>query len=116
MAKFVNLTPHDVTLFDDDGSVIRTFRAHGRAARALERRTRLFAIQVVAGKAVQVNRVTFGGIGELPPPQPDVWVIVSRIAAETASAGMERDDLLIPDEPVRDAKGAIIGFKSFAVV
>lgn len=62
-----------------------------------------------------VVRPTFGAVVGLPDPEPDVFHVVSRIAAEAARAsGRSTDDLLIPDDLVRGPDGQPIGCLGFA--
>ena len=105
---FINLTPHEVTLVDDAGSPLLVIVPEEISARCAVKREIAFTVDGIA-----VNRNVFGEVVGLPEPVTGTYYIVSRIVAEAAK---ERDDLLIPDETVRDNSGQIIGCKSFAVV
>lgn len=104
---FVNLTPHVVTLVDGEGEVLLAIEPEETAARCAVLREIAFTAD-----GVQVNRSVFGEIQGLPEPVEGTWYIVSRIVAEAA----QRQDLLIPDETVRNSEGQIVGCKSFATI
>ena len=105
---FINLTPHEVTLVDDAGSVLLVIAPETTPARCTVKREIAFTVG-----GIKVNRSVFGEVVDLPEPVTGTWFIVSRIVAEAAK---ERQDLLIPDETVRNGEGQIVGCKSFAVV
>lgn len=67
------------------------------------------------GWLAPIFEVEFGPVTGLPEPEPAVWHIVSRVAAEAARAqGRRTDDLLIPDGLVRGPNGQPIGCTGFA--
>lgn len=111
MASFLNLTPHDVTMYAADGvTVVKTIPKAGVSVRVREEvaeRTMLDGVPVVSKR--------FGEVTGLPAPIPDTWMIVSELVARAAP---QRCDLLVPDTGpdgvVRDAStGAILGSKRF---
>lgn len=104
----VNLTPHEVTLVDDQGNVTLVVKPEQTSARVKSER-KSFEVPGLG----QVTRVTLGEVSGLPEYNYGVWLIVSRIVAEALP---ERADLIIPDETVRDSEGKIIGCKSFATM
>lgn len=61
---------------------------------------------------IPVNRKQYGQVQGLPEPQDRVYYIVSTIVA--AALRGTRDDLLVPDEIIRDALGNIIGCNALA--
>lgn len=102
MTKFVNLTPHEITLC----GVKLPSEGLARCA-TLEQQ-----IAVIDG--VRVNYRTFGEVIGLPAPKEDTVYIVSAIVAQ-AIAG-KRDDVFVVDETVRDENGKIIGCNALARV
>ena len=100
MTKFVNLTPHEITLC----GVKLPSEGLARCA-TLEQQ-----IDVIDG--VRVNHRTFGEVSGLPEPQEGTVFIVSALVAQ-AIAG-KRDDVYIVDETVRDEEGKIIGCNALA--
>lgn len=104
---FINLTPHEVTLVDDQGDITLVIKPEQTSARCAVKREIAFTAD-----GIQVNRSVFGEVVGLPDPVEGTWCIVSRIVAEAA----QRSDLLVPDETVRNPEGQIVGCKSFATI
>ena len=102
--KLINLTPHAITFVDALGETIRTVEPSGDVARVS---TRTETIGSVDG--IPVTQTVFGEVENLPNPQDGVIYIVSSLVAQRCAA---REDVFIPNEPVRDDKGRIIGCKS----
>ena len=104
---FINLTPHEVTLVDNQGDITLVIKPEETPARCAVKREIAFIAD-----CIQVNRSLFGEVVGLPAPIQGTWYIVSRIVAEAA----QRSDLLVPDETVRNSEGQIVGCKSFATI
>jgi len=108
MARLVNLTPHPVRVLKENGELVMELPPEGivpRCAEEVEPYTEVNGIPVV--------RKRLGAVEGLPAPEDSVYYVVSRAVAEAARG---RDDLLIPDDLVRDEKGRVIGCRRFAVV
>ncbi|MBY6274192.1 MAG: hypothetical protein CW346_18740 [Bacillaceae bacterium] len=104
-----NLTPHEVVVMDRAGeTVICRFPPSGTVARCTSQREVIGSIN-----NIPINRTTFGAVSGLPDPEPGVYYIVSALVAQALP---EREDLLIPDDTVRDEAGRIIGCRAFARV
>lgn len=110
----INLTPHDVIVYDMDGKhIIRTYPASGTIARVK-------SSTEIVGEAdgIPVARTTFGEIEGLPVPQPGTKYIVSLLVLQAAAG--KRDDLIGPDTSpgsvVRDESGQIIGVRRFQIL
>jgi hypothetical protein len=106
--NFVNLCPHDINIYTNDGQLIMRLTRNSNAPRLVERR---IIYGEISGIKVNNVRLTLDGV-DLPPYIPKTYYIVSRVLAEYA----RRSDFLIPDELIRDEQGRIIGCTSFAVV
>jgi hypothetical protein len=106
--KFVNLTPHDIVVFNQNGMVTLKVPASGQIARVTT--TKDF-VKDLSG--VPVYTIAYGDVDGLPAPQDGVIYIVSALVAQ-AVAG-KRLDVVAPDtsDPVRDKDGRIIGVKGF---
>lgn len=101
----VNLLPHPVDLYDDNGVVVGSIPVTGRVARCRETRQ---VLGVVDG--VKLTRTVFQrDVDDLPGPRAGTYLIVSRPVAEVLP---ERDDLVVPDELVRNERGEIVGCRS----
>ena len=106
--KIVNLTPHDVNIIGEIGEVVQTFPASGELARCSVSREQ---VDVING--IPVNRTIFGDVEGLPEQQEGIVYIVSALVAQAVK---DRDDLLIPDDAVRDEQGRVVGCRAFAMV
>lgn len=104
--NFINLTPHAVHIMPlgPEGPV-RTIPSSGQVRVATEREH--------AGYfgGIPINRTYFGKVEGLPEEQEDTLYVVSSI---TAQAAPHRRDLLVPDDPVRDSEGRVIGCRALA--
>jgi hypothetical protein len=108
--QLVNLTPHEIIIVRDGERL--AVPPSGVVARVAATR-RVVATIDVDGMVIPVNRVEFGQVENLPEPQAGTWYIVSAIVAQAVP---ERDDLVIPDDAVRDDQGRIIGARALARV
>jgi len=107
--KFINLTPHDITVILPDTDVEtncrRTFHRDGTVARVSQ-----IAATVDKIDGIRIETVRFGPIVGLPQPVGDTLFIVSAMVKNAAG---NRTDLVSPGDLVRDASGNVIGCKSF---
>lgn len=107
--KIVNLTPHPLNMKTDSGDVI--IQPSGTVARATTTRNIISNVNV-DGINIPINKTVFGDVDGLPDPQPDTIFIVSMLVANA----VQRPDVLIVDDTVRDDQGRIVGAKAFATV
>ena len=107
MAKIVNLTPHDVTLFVSDDRKV-TFPSYAGVRPIPRVSSRTVSDGDIDG--FPLTRTEYGEAENLPEPSEGVWYIVSAMVAGRCP---DRKDLIIPNEAVRDEGGRIIGCKSF---
>lgn len=119
MERIVNLTPHPVTVIERVYDLPCVTYPSAGEARAEPHRQQVDSIHVADDPdgpiLVPIYRVTFGAIEGLPAPQLGTTCIVSRITADVArDAGRPTDDLLIPDDLVRDDDGQPLGCRAFA--
>jgi len=110
MSTLVNLTPHDVILVRNEARLV--VPPSGSVARAATTRQEVTILDI-DGFTVPVNRVSYGQVENLPEPTEGTYYIVSAIVAQAAP---ERQDLLVPDDTIRDAQGRIIGARALAHV
>lgn len=109
--RVVNLTPHEVTVFDDNDVVIKTYPSAG-LARASQANTPVDNID-----GVLVVSTSYGEVTGLPEPTEGTVFIVSFITVNAARAhGRTTDDLLVTSSPVRNDRGQVIGCRAFARV
>ena len=109
MASIVNLTPHDLTVWGDDGNVVVTIPRSGIIARAAE--------VIEDGSSVLVNGVevpsgakTLTGelIGYEPEEGVDYYVSLP-FAMAVAAMGLPTDQLLVSLRDHRNDRGAVDG-------
>ena len=115
MAKIVNLTPHEVTIYLPSGEVKR-IPPSGVVARV-----QTFREEVGELNGIPLVTVRYGEVEGLPSsPEPDTYYIVSVLVAQALQGKPEwHGKLLVPDTSpqgaVRDKDGRIIGVKALQV-
>jgi hypothetical protein len=103
--KFINLTPHDITVIMGDNADRTTFAKSGTVARV----SQVTAVaRTVDG--INISTATFGPVVGLPERDDGTLYIVSGMVK---SAATDRSDLVSPGELVRDDSGNVIGCKGF---
>ena len=102
--KFVNLTPHDIVVQLDAGTI--TIPASG-----IQARCSVFSVPAGTLKVdnidIPVNTVVYGNIVGLPDPHNDTIYITSSLVAQRAA----RPDVLAPDtgaSAIRNDAGQIV--------
>lgn len=102
---FINLTPHDVNLLNEDNEVILTLPKCDEPPRLKEE-------TVVVGEVngFPITKTVFGVVSYMPKAVKGVYYIVSRLVL---LACPKRKDLFSPNEIVRDENRKPLGCKSF---
>jgi hypothetical protein len=101
--KFLNLTPHALSIEARDGRII-TFPPSGQIARlAVTREPR--AYMQIGNEIFTISRPTFGAITGLPDAQAGIIFVCSALVAEHA----KRTDVFSVGELIRDSAGTVIG-------
>lgn len=106
--NFINLTPHDVIILDEDGNETTVYPPSGDVARLATRELTNLSRDAEHG----VKLVSFGSLQTEPPETGSTRYIVS---LPTALA-VRRPDFLVPYQEVRDDHGRIIGCRYLARV
>lgn len=108
--KIINMTPHDIILFNENGDeVIATFKPSGKQVRLteiVEKTTDVSGLPCVKKRFVVDE-------GTLPERINGYRYIVSTIVKHYCK---ERDDFLVPDTgntAIRNSSGRIIGIRRF---
>jgi hypothetical protein len=122
MTKFVNKTPHNVTVSatgvhvdGDDWVRWVTYRPEGPAARVAVSQDDCDTFSVVEcmfAFEIPMFRESLGPVENLPDPVKGTFYIVSRVVAEAVRG--ERNDVVYPTNLVRDQDGRIVGCEGFA--
>jgi len=119
--EFLNLTPHEVTIFDAEGkNVIMRIPPSGVVAR-VETVSEIIGYCDAGQVKIPVRATRYGEIRGLPEAKKGVIYIVSTVVLLALKAkGIKRNDVVAPDtnpdSVVRDEQGRVIGVKYFQVV
>lgn len=101
-----NLTPHSVTVagitIEPSGIVARVSAATADAGSV-----------DFNGTTIPLTTTVYGEVQNLPAQRDDTLLIVSSLVAARCKG---RTDVFIPNEPIRDAEGRIVGCKSLGRV
>lgn len=100
-----NLTSHDVVVVDSNGNE-RIFPSCG-LARVEVKQELIWEID-----GIPVKRNHYGEVIGLPPQNGNNFYIVSALVAQHTN----RDDIIVPNDFIRDGNGRIIGCSSFGVI
>ena len=108
--NIINLTPHAVNIVGDNDSIAITIPASGNVARCSQ------TIDIVGSVtldsvAIPISASSYGEVVDLPAPQDNTYYIVSRLVMSACPA---RQDLLVPNDLVRNDAGQVIGCRSLA--
>jgi hypothetical protein len=110
MTAILNLTPHPLHLYQENGEVL-TIAPTAPAARVSSVTEKVFEIG-----GFPVTRTTFGDVENLPDPEEGTIFVVSMLVQQAAN---HRTDLYRPDtgpqNVVRDEEGKIIGVRALAI-
>lgn len=108
MTRIMNMTPHTINFVTEDGAPLMAVEPSGTIARVS---VKTETIGEIAG--IPVTKSVYSDIVDLPAPQEGVVYVVSSLVAQRC---VDRDDVYIPNESVRDNQGRIIGCKSLGKV
>ena len=103
----INLTVHDITIVKNEKTEI--IPPSGAVARCETQ-------EVLIGRVneVDIYKINYGKVTGLPPANKNTVYITSALVAQAVKE--MRNDVLIPNDFVRDEKGVIIGCRSLAQV
>lgn len=101
----VNLTPHEITIMNDEGAIVARVAPSGTLARCQETR------ESVEGLAwglshIQVSCATYGAVTGLPAPKSGIVYLVSALVLAQCAG---RDDVFAPGPAVRNDAGQVVG-------
>lgn len=139
MKKIINCTPHDIVIVvddfvsdyisSDDEFYVKEFfiiEKSGIIPRLREKQEKVESIRTTATKKdelekcgydngwniyIDIMKKSFSEVEGLPEPKENTIYIVSALVA---GACKNRDDLVVPNDIVRDDQGRIIGCRSLA--
>ncbi|MCP4665230.1 MAG: hypothetical protein GY849_02600 [Deltaproteobacteria bacterium] len=104
--NLINLTPHPINVVDKQGENILSLPK-------CEVAPRLKQTSKVIGNInnIPITKTFFGEVENLPEKKEETFLIVSRLIMIACT---DRDDLVVPNEIVRNKEGQIIACKSLA--
>lgn len=109
MTNIINLTPHEISIVNEEGNVIKVFESAG-VARAAQN-----DVQIGMLEGIPIIETTFGEPVDLPEYSQGTYYIVSALTAKAASlSGRSTRDLLLTGKTVRNGDGQIIGCQALA--
>lgn len=109
--RIVNLTRHDLNLYLVDGEPPLHIPKAGTTRVGINR---MIVEQLMFNRyMIGVNETTFYSGSQLPKPQEGTIYVISSLSAKVMTE--DRDDVYIPDEPVKNERGKVIGCKSLAL-
>ena len=106
--EIINLTPHAITIMDDNFNILKVIEPSGQLARVSVHTAHTETI-VFDNIEIATSESVYGTVEGLPEEKDGVIYIVSSLVAQRVP---ERNDVFIPNESVRDDHGRIIGSKS----
>lgn len=108
MAEIINLTPHAISMADENGITTKTYPPSGTIARVSVTQKQ---VGIIDGFPVYEQEI--GTVENLPKEQEKTFFLVSALVK---SATLDRNDVIAPDTgktAVRDKEGKIIAVKGF---
>ena len=113
--NLVNLTPHDIVFVNESNTPILTINPSGRLARVTVKTVSVGELDVM-GVKIPVTTSSFGDVTGLPDEEGGTAYIVSLAVVNALhKKGINRSDLFIPNESVRNEKGQVIGCKTAGI-
>jgi len=106
--ELINLTPHDVVVFSGDDRVV--IPRSGNILRLPEQISEMVTVWY-GGKEIPVVTKALGvaDARALPKAEGRYYIVSLPIAQ-----AIPRDDFLVPDDPVRDGEGKVVGCRRLA--
>lgn len=109
--QLVNLTPHTITLVDQNNQPVLT--VDSSAVARVSAQTTTVGTYSVNGIEIPRTHTVYGEVEGLPAPIPGtVYIVSGMIVSALASQGIRRDDVVVPGLQVRDDQGRVIGCRS----
>lgn len=105
MKRFINLTPHVVSIYKNNEVMIRF------APEDIPARVSFQNVIVDDLDGIPVSTTVYSDVKGLLPERDDTYYIVSRMVAERCP---DRQDLYVPNDFVKDEYGNTIGCRSLA--
>ena len=105
--NFVNLTPHTLNVVDRNGKI------HNIEPSGIVARVTTSKMMVGSTDNFSFTAEVTGNVVDMPEPQWLTLYIVSRVVATQL---MDRTDVLVPGDFIRDEAGNIVGCNGFSMI
>jgi len=124
MIKLVNLTPHELNIYDDsDGKLILSIPPPPKDTPIprVSIKSEVVGTIEVNGTKIPIRRIMYGNVENLPQPEEGtIYVVSTFVTLALKEKGIVRRDLLSPDtnpdSVIRDKDGRILGVKYLQTV
>jgi hypothetical protein len=122
--KLVNLTPHQLNIYDPSGEAVILSIPPPPAGTPIPRvsiRAETVGTINVNGISIPVRKIVYGDVENLPQPDEcTVYVVSTFVTLALKEKGIKRADLLSPDtnpdSVIRDKDGRVLGVKYLQTV
>ena len=104
--EVINLTPHPINIYDNQGNFIRSFISKGVA------RLEVGVKEVCNLNGLRLVKSDYSHVTGLPEEKPGVYYIVSCLVKVALP---DRHDLLKPVNHIKDKQGNVIGCKALSI-
>ena len=112
--KIMNLTPHALTIISGENNMERYIvEPSGIVARVAAHTENIGSITTDDGFVIPLTTTVFGQVEGLPEPEAGTVYVVSSLVAGRVP---DRQDVMIPNESIRDDKGRIVGCLSLGKI
>lgn len=101
-----NLTPHDITIYDEIMRVVKVIPSSGVVRLSSK------IVGVANADGIRITKTCYGEPEGLPKFKNGTYYIVSQLVK---AALPKRKDLLVPAEVVRDENGNVLGCRSLGI-
>jgi hypothetical protein len=108
--EILNLCPHNIDMLVGE---VEVSLAPVGLARCTEQRHSLGYAISATGVRIPLMSCSYGAVTGLPEPKPGRVYVVSHLVAKRCP---ERNDLVVPDQLVRDDYGVIIAARALSVL
>jgi hypothetical protein len=104
--NIINMTPHPINLVDKQGIIIEVFPSNG----IIRLESQIMSMGYI-NDIVPITKTVFNEPEGLPNYDENTYYIVSQLVKNA----IDRKDLIVPTEILRDEKGNILGCCSFGI-
>ena len=112
--KIMNLTPHALTFISANNNMERYIvEPSGIVARVAAHTENIGSITTDDGFVIPLTTTVFGQVEGLPAPEAGTVYVVSSLVAGRVP---DRQDVMIPNESIRDDNGRIVGCLSLGKI